>query len=325
MIVVLALTGAALCLAADLEPREVRLLPEAATSREDLTLADVAELGPDVPRPVRELSLGRAPWPGHVREISRVLVKVRLVSGGFSTRDFVFSGAECCAVRLNSVRVKAERMVEAARSHLESCFPEGGPEVRLELLRSVQPVLLPAEDAEVQLKPSTAGSGSPSGMVRVDVDLVRGGKRLKRVPVSFMVRLYDRVAVARRRIGRGERLSPENIVFARREVTSVQGRCLRIRGELEGLQALRTIEPGTVVTRHAAGAIPKPVVVERNQRIFLVVQTRTLRVITLGKSLSRARAGEPVRAENLATGREVAGVATEQGLVRVSLTGAGDE
>lgn len=324
-VLMLALTGNAVCMGADLQPREIRLKPEATVSTEDLTLADVAQLGAQVPASVRDISLGRSPWPGHVRKISRVLVKVRLVSSGLSTKEFHYSGADCCSVRVNSIRVEANRIVEAARSYLKSCFPAGGPEARLELLRPVQAVTLPAEGGEIALRASAPGSGTFSGMVRVNVDLIREEARLKRVPVSFMVSLYDRAAVARHRIGRGRRLSRENTVFARREVTSLQGGYLRSETGLNDLQALRTIEPGTVITRHVAGQAPKPIVVERNQRVFLVVETETLRVMTLGKSLSRARVGEPVQAQNLVTGRHISGIATEEGLVRVPLGRKSDD
>ncbi len=300
-------------------------MDEAVVSTPVLKVGDVARLGEKVPAEVRDLSLGNSPWPGHVREISRMLLKARLLSAGFQLGRFRFGGAECCAVKLASIRIEPERIVSVARRHLESYFPEGGPDVNVELLRKVAPVMVPAAGGQAELRPSLFGTGPPVGTVRVDVDVVRDGVRLKKVPTSFAVRIYDRVAAARCKIGVGEEFSSRNIVFLRRETTRIQGRCVRSLEELSRKTAARAILPGQVLTWWEVRDAQRPVVIERNQRVFLVAQTATLRVVTLGTALGRAREGEIARAKNLSTGREVVGIAVGQGTIEVPIGGAGHE
>ena len=55
--------------------------------------------------------------------------------------------------------------------------------------------------------------------------------------------------------------------------------------------------------------------------VFLVVETETLRVVTIGKSLCRARRGETASARNISTGREVVGVAVGDSTIQVFLGG----
>jgi len=304
---------------------EIRLRERAAVTGGAIRLKDVAELCETIPEDVSGLALGNAPWPGHGRQISRVLVKVRLVSAGQQLKDFRFTGADCCIVRVESLRVEAERITRAAREHLMSHFPDGGPRVSVELLRGVQPVTVAAGDGDLELNPVLYGSGPPVGNVRVDVDVVRDGRRLHRVPVSFRVRLFGTAAVARRRIARDEALSEANCVVAQREIGNAHGRCLRTMEEVKGKLATRTIQPGQILTDRLVRDREQPVVIERNQRVFLVVQSRTLRVVTLGQAVERARRGEPARAKNLKTGREVVGVAMAGGVIKVPLGGPDDE
>ncbi|MFO7956027.1 MAG: flagellar basal body P-ring formation chaperone FlgA [Candidatus Brocadiia bacterium] len=321
----LLLLPAVICGATETDRLEIRLREDTSLTGEVIRLKDVAALPDSAPQELGELALGNAPWPGQGREISRVLVKVRLVSAGQQLKDFRFTGADSCIVRVKSLRVEPERITRAARQHLMSQFPEGGPEVSAELVRDVQPVTVTAGEGEVELQPTLYGSGAPVGNVRVDVDVVRNGRRLQRVPVSFRARLFGAAAVARRRIARGEALSEANCVVTRRETTGAHGRCLRSMHEVKGKVAARTIQPGQVLTERLVRQKEEPVVIERSQRVFLVVESRTLRIVTLGEALDRARRGELARARNLKTGREVVGVAMAGGVIKVPLGGPDHE
>ncbi len=215
----------------------------------------------------------------------------------------------------------AQAIVSAARRQLESHFPVGGPDAQIELLRAVPPVLVPAGTGAPQLNAALQGSAPPLGNVRVDVGIVRDGARLQKVPVSSLVRLYKQVAVARTGIARGESVTSENVTFARREVGSVRGASVDSPGELEMKVAARAILPGQIITRDMLCRPEQPVAIELNQRVFLVVETKTLRVVTVGKSLCRARRGEIASARNMSTGREVVGVAVGNSTIQVFLGG----
>jgi len=319
---VLVFFAAAVCFAADEQPERIRitLKEQALLSGDVIRISDIAEIDGD--SDVRALSLGNTPWPGHARRVTRALIEVRLLSCGYDLERFELAGADHCMVELNSVRIEPERIIEAAHRHLAAQFPEGGPEVAIELVDEVAPVLVPAGEQPVELRASLFGSGQPVGRVRVEVDILRAAARLRRVTVGFTVQLFDRVAVARRSVERGESLSPRDVEFVRREIGLVQGACVRSADELAGCVAKRDLYPGQAVTRGMIEEKEAPVVIEYGQRVYLVVQTDTLRVVTLGKALCRARLGEPARAENLKTGREVVGLAEKDGTIRIQLEGS---
>ena len=64
--------------------------------------------------------------------------------------------------------------------------------------------------------------------------------------------------------------------------------------------------------------------IKANQNVFLVVQTPTLKVVTLGRALGNAHKGEIAHARNLNTGRDVVGVAVDTGIIQVQIGGPND-
>jgi flagella basal body P-ring formation protein FlgA len=166
-----------------------------------------------------------------------------------------------------------------------------------------------------------AGSAVPRGRVRVDVSIARDGERLRRVPVSLHVRVTQRVLVAARAIAEGQAFTRTNVTSAVRDVTMARDVLVTEMAELAGMVAARAVAVGQPLTRRLLREREAPVVIQRNQRVRLVVHSATLRAATLGRALGRARRGEVVRAENLSTGREVLGLAVDDGTVWIPLEG----
>jgi flagella basal body P-ring formation protein FlgA len=253
-----------------------------------------------------------------------MLVKARMLSAGLEVQGVQFAGADVCTVEAASVRVEPERLAAEAEAYVNSFFAGSGTEVSVTLERDVAPVLVAAGQEEPALRAVVSGPGLPVGSVRVDVEITRGAVLLKRVPVSLSVRAYRTVGVALKPISPGEALTAANVAFARRDVTDVTGASLDKPQDLAGRLADHAIAPGQIVTSRLAPQADPQVAIKANQNVFLVVQTPTLRVVTLGKALGNARKGEIAHARNLNTGREVVGVAADTGVIQVELGGAND-
>jgi flagella basal body P-ring formation protein FlgA len=307
------------------EPLKIALKEKAVVASDTIELRDVAELPEQAPEGVAHLCLGNSPWPGHSREVTRVLVKVRLVGAGLDLDGFAFGGSDVCLVEPASVAVEPEQLVEAARGHLAAQFPGRGAGLRIELLQSAPAVFVPAQGGPIELRPCLQAANPPAGNVRVDVDVVRDGERLRRVPLSFSVALREQVAVTLKPVAQGDLIRPADVTFAERDVAALGRPCVTSLKELHGMVAARPLRAGQVVERRLLSAPEAPVVINHNQRVFLVVDTGTLRAVTVGKSLGRARLGELARARNLSSGREVVGVAMENSTIRILLEGLDDE
>lgn len=301
-------------------PVRVTIRDSAQVSGDVVRLCDVADVGDDAPAALKQLVLGNSPWPGNARQISRMLVQARMISAGMDLGTVQFAGADLCTVKAAFLRIEPDRIAAAARDYVRSLYPGDGAQVSVSLARQVAPVIVAAGTKPV-LHAVVTGTAAPTGSVRVEVEISRAGTVLKRVPVSLVVRVSRSVGVARRMIAPGEALSADNVTFEQRDVTDVAGAYVGSAAALKGRVADGPIAPGQIVTSRVAAAPQPPVVIRSNQRVFLVVQTPTLRVVTLGKAVGNARLGEVARARNLTTGREVVGVAVEGGIIRVEIGG----
>jgi flagella basal body P-ring formation protein FlgA len=286
-------------------------------------LGEIATFEGQAPDEMVHLKLGNAPTPGQVRRVSLSLVRVRIASSSLDIQRCEFAGPDCCMVEVSGQRIEAEKIVEAARAHLAAQFAAtGGVEAQIQLDNEVQPVVVPEGEGKIELSPSISGSAVPVGRTRVDVDILRDGARLQRAPVSFTVRLFDEVAVAGKRIDRGQPIAADNVSIVKRDVSAVRGACVTTLDELAGKKAACDIRAGEIVTRDAIGNVDKPFAVDYRQRVLLVAETDSLKVVTVGTSLSRARVGERARAKNESTGREVEGIAVADSTIKVVLEGS---
>ena len=326
LLIMAALSGAVPATGAPGEGRCAVTLRETATVSGDVVaLGDIVDLDGNVPEGMSALPLGNAPWPGRSRRISLAIVKVRLMSAGFDAGGLEFRGGEACLVHRESRRVEAEQIVAVAKRHLEALLPSSGSEVEVELYRKVGPVLVAVSEGAVELRPSLTSPRSPGGIVRVDVAIVRDGVTLATRPVTFTVRLYQQVAVAVRHLRRGEPVTGRDIEFVRRNVMGLADESVQGLDELTGKVLARSARPGQALTHRMLAAPLAPYVIDLNQRVYVVVETGTLRAVTVGRSLNRARKGEPVRARNLTTGRELVGTAVGPGTIRIFLEGQIDD
>lgn len=304
---------------------ELKLKRTAVVKGDTFTLHDVAEIAENPPAGLRDLTLGNAPWPGHVRGVTRALIRMRLASGGFDQDRVRFTGPQQCRVSVKAVRIEPEKLVQAARERLQQRLPDSEGRPRIELMHPVEPLVVAAGDQPVLLRASVPASGAPLGRVPVAVAAIRAGTRLARRRVSFSVGLVRPVAVATGKIRPGERLDTHSVKFEKRDIGSVRGKCVDSPELLADRQAARRIRPGQIVTCEMLEPVEQPFVIKYHERVYLVVETEGLRVITLGRSLCKARRGQTARAENLATGRHVVGVAAGDSTVKVLLEDGGRE
>mgnify|MGYP005990096261 CR=1 FL=1 len=82
-----------------------------------------------------------------------------------------------------------------------------------------------------------------------------------------------------------------------------------------GQEARVAIYPGRAVME---GSIGEPALIDRNQIVELVFSRNGLRIVTEGRALDRASAGERVRVMNLSSRTTLFGTVTDNGQVTVS-------
>ena len=109
-------------------------------------------------------------------------------------------------------------------------------------------------------------------------------------------------------------------VLAAEDLTLVEATVPGAVGAIElavGQETKVALYPGRPILESQLG---EPALVERNAMVRMVFIDGPLRIVTEGRALDRAAAGEPVRAMNLASRQTVTGTVAPDGSIEVGQT-----
>lgn len=295
-----AILGPVLALAAPAAASPYRVAPRVPVAAEEVTLADLVS---GAPRGWAQVALGRAPRPGSERVLSGAWVLQRARQVG---ADGLLDVPE------DVVLVRAGR--EVAREDVEQAVMRAladrlgaGEELRITAVSLPRPV---AEGAlELQALPPDGALSSPA---TVWVDVLVDGERAARAWARVEFFRSRPVLVLVREVSRGDVLSPEDVVV--RSGGPGEGN-LTDPLEAVGRRAVRRLPPGAPLSARDLEAVPA---VKRGDTVRLVARVGGVTATTLGKALETAGVGDTVRVENLSSGRSLAGVLRDGGVVDVA-------
>jgi len=209
--------------------------------------------------------------------------------------------------------------VAAARQLVLQRIPWDAHDVTIELAQSVAGALPALElKGDVSLEPELRSQALPLGRVQVSVGIVMDGKQCGSVPVCLAVKLYQKLAVARRRIDNQEALNADNVSFDRRPVDD-PGRYLTAVDGLPGKRAKHVIAAGQVIAQDDVDrfVVEIPPLVKGGELVRLVAHVGPLEVKTKGEALQDGRAGQSIRVRNIESGTIVLGRVVEHSVVEV--------
>ena len=283
----------------------VRVPERVEVRSETLTLADLV---PDAPASWARVRLGPAPRPGRHRVLSGAWVRQRAGTVGAAEE---LELPDQIVLERPGREIGRERLVRAALEALEARLG-GDEEVRVLGVGLPEPV----PEGEVELVPRLPRGSVPSPAtvwVDVRVDGVRKGRGWVRVEI-----LRARpVVVLTRDVRRGQVLTADDVEVRPAPAGGRSG--LADPRAVLGKRVRRTLRAGAVLTERDVETVP---VVERGDLVRLVARVGAITATTLGRAVEAAGIGERVRVENLSSGRTVAGVVREAGVVDVT-AGAG--
>ncbi len=295
-----ALTTLALVLLAAPALAVTAVAPRIAVEVDEVTLSDLV---PGAPAAWARVALGRAPRPGGERILSGawVLKQARQVGA-----DALLQVPEAVVLTRAAADLGREELIAAVDAALA---PRLGAGERARVTAVGLPGPLPAGEVDLEVVLPDGDFPSPTTVVvEVRVDGERRGRGWARVETF---RGVPGVVLARA-VRRGEVLGAEDL-----EVRMVDaGRAgLTDAGVAVGKRLTRSLGAGAAVAARDLEALP---LVGRGDTVRLVARVGGVTASTLGRVLEPAGAGEPVRVENLSSGRTVAGILREAGVVDVS-------
>jgi flagella basal body P-ring formation protein FlgA len=293
----------------------IRLKQEATLPGPDIVLGDVAGLSGAAAADLAAVSLGPVPWPGTERLIDATVVKITLYRDGvdLTTVDIIGQG---CVVSTKTITVAGDEILNVARNLLIERLPWAPENIRIEPEAPPADCEVAAGSGRMVLEASMAGSISAGGKVRVVVTGKAADRPLFRTTVSFQVRVFETIIVARRGIFRGETFTEDNVVERRLDVTTLSPGNLysRVSG-LIGNKATRSIRTGMPITRKMAAVPP---IINRGDLVQIIFKTKFLSLAAKGKARESGAPGQVIRVINIDSGREVTGEVTPTGQVSVA-------
>ncbi len=298
-------------------PAVVRLKPTASVSGEVIKVADVAEVMGGEGTRLREIEVGNSPWPGCTAVVDKDTLALRLASAGVDLASVRLEG-RVCRVRRAGVRIRGRDIAEAAVRALKEGTGKG-VNLQVTVLSVPHDVFVPEGKGKVDLVAALPAGAVPSGVTGVRVNVVRNGRRLAVRTVTVEVHVFMDVVVASRGISRGETLGVVNLTRAKRMVDRLYTSVFTDVGALSGKVAACNIPFGTVITRRMVAEPERPLVIEYNQRVQVVLETPVLRVVTVGRALGRGRVGDIITVENISSRKKITGRVMADGTVRVSM------
>ena len=157
--------------------------------------------------------------------------------------------------------------------------------------------------------PNGVRYGSPTA---VHVLVKNGDVRLYDWQLTFQVKKFAYTVVAARDLAAGAPLAAADLRIEERDVTRIRGELYQSVEEAVGLEPVRALPVGSLVSEVVVRA---PLLVKQGETVRLLVRYGAVTVETTAEAMTGGRNGMLVRVKNLTTGKVIAARVTARGLV----------
>lgn len=296
---------------------EVSLMDEVILEEKTITFRDVSTItGDDVKlvNKINDIEIGRTPWPNNVRRISKDFMKMRLHSSNVNVSDVNFTNANSVAVSVESTKITGLEISQKAKEYLLSVLPVTDRETTVELARLPGDQWIPSRRDKINFDVSLVDTSKDRGNIELIVSASSNGKRYFKIPVYFKVRVFEYVAIAKRKIARNRQLTKENVFMARRETTKIRGMAFSSRDNLTGKTASVSILPYTILTEDM---VETPPTIKQGSVVKLYIKSRGFRIVTKGLAQQTGYTGEVIKVRNLDSKKILYGEIIDSGKVQI--------
>lgn len=145
--------------------------------------------------------------------------------------------------------------------------------------------------------------------------IAKQGNRTYRIPVRCKINVAISVIVACRQIKRGKIVEIEDCEFRKMDITGFGPTPLGSIEDIKNMQALRTIEPGTVI--HDRLLKQKPLI-EKGDRVTICSESVSVRVYVSAVARESGNTGEKIWVQNENSNRLIRVTVLDKGKVAIS-------
>lgn len=259
-------------------------------------------------------AVGRAPTPG-----TSVRLDARWLAALARTYDIPWqpqSRLDTADVERASYQLEREELTALLEDALAARGEYAPVELRFE--QPAGPLILPlVEGAEAEI---IGLSQDPRGS-RFSATLVypNRGTPLARVEISGRIYSLVEVPVPSRRLSRDGVIATADILWEQVRADRLPEDAVMDMADVLGKTPRRSLRPGDPIRM---SELADPIIVQRNSKVTLRLNTQALRLSTAGRAMEDGAAGATIRVMNTSSNTIVTGVVARDGSVEVSAASA---
>lgn len=279
---------------------EINIKDSVVLSEKTITIDDISTvIGVDneLVDSIKSVEIGKTPWPNNKRRIDANYLRMRLSSLHINLSDIVFNGAKVTTVVVESSKITGSEIAQIAKEYLMSVIPLDGRETTVEMQRMPVDQWVARKRDELILGASLVDPSRIRGNVGVIVNAFSNdGIAFFKIAVFFKVRVFEYVAIAKRKINRHQPLNEENVFIGRRETTKAQGVTFFRIEDLVNKAAVRTIIPNTIITEYI---VETPPTIFKDDMVKIYMKSGNFKIVTKGLAQENGYTGKIIRVKSI--------------------------
>jgi flagellar basal body P-ring formation protein FlgA len=278
---------------------EINIKDKVTLKEKTIIISDIATVtgeNVELVKKISNIKIGRTPWANNFRKIDADFLKIRLRTSNINLSDIVFNGARAVTISVEATKITGTEIAQKAKEYLLSVLPVMDRETTIELERMPADQWVPRKRDEIVLDVSLADSNKDRGNMELIVSARSNIVPFFKTSVIFKVRVFEDVAIAKRKIERHQRINKGDLFIGRREITEMQGLSFSGTDDLTGKVAVRTILPNAIITENV---VETPPTIQRGNVVKLFIEANNFSVVTKGLAQETGRTGEVIKVKNL--------------------------
>ena len=257
---------------------------------------------------LKKIEITKSPTPGEETTLPAAKILERLREEKVNLDEITYVLPRIITIKRASRALTAEELQAA----IVEFFADSGRDV---VVKSVDyqgdKQVLPGT-TEIELKPFNTIKPQEIGFT---VYAKSGEEVTQRFNTKALIDEWLEIPVAKRSLGRGSQIGPDDFTMARLNLGSLPSDVAREYDEVVGLSASSEIAPGEIFRKNK---LTIPPVIEQGSKVTLLYKKGALEARATGTALENGGNGEEIKVRNENSRRIVSGKVLEAGLVGVN-------
>ncbi len=250
----------------------------------------------DLINKIKNIEIGNTPGANSKRRIGLSFIRMRLNSANVNIEDVAFADNKSVLVSVESTKIKGLEIAQKAKEHLLNFLPPNEGETTVEIGRIPADQWVPRRMDKIDFQVTLVDTDKDRGKIELIVSASSNSKLFFKVPVYFNVRVFEFVVITKRRTGRKQLLTKEDLFIARKETTKLRGMAFSSIDDLKGMTTTMPVQSHAILTDKM---VETPPTVKQGSIVKLIVNKSGFRIVTKGLAQQSGHKGEVIKVKNL--------------------------